>query len=535
MGGRQRLRLSGQDALWLAMDKPGNLMVVDSLFWTAGPVDWDRFRQVMRERFWDPYAVVRSVIVRDEDGGLCWEEAPDAELDDRFEHVVLPAPGGDAELQELISAQRILPLDRGEPLWRAVLVDGFHGGSAVLFRTHHSIADGIRMVQLVLRVLDTTPEGTPPRPVATKKHASTTSKARDRVASTLTDRAVAAASTSVQVARSALTNPVGAAHSALSLSESLVGRLGALPVVSALPGDMDTARKLVLGTRNDTTAWTGTVGERKAIAWAPPLSLAEVKAVAHAHGATANDVLVSCVAQSLRAYLEAHDAVCHSVTWDVPVNLKPFDPDLPVELGNGFALVQLELPTNIDDPVRALQVVRRRMSRIKNGHEAVVDYGIQAAIGRMSTVLYRATIDLLANRAVGVLTNVPGPQVPLYVAGQKVEAMLGWAPLTADQAMSLTIYSYDGKVFVGLAADAGLVPDHRQVVDGFVEAFDRLAERTALPPQAVRRLPGSTAASSQGRTSAVAAATVAATTRRTSSRATRPPTKDAGAAPTSQP
>ncbi|WP_296607552.1 wax ester/triacylglycerol synthase domain-containing protein, partial [Nocardioides sp.] len=159
MGGRQRL--SGQDALWLEMDKPGNLMVVDSLFWTEEPIDWDQYRTVMRERFWDRYDVVRSVVVRDEDGSLWWEEAPDADLEDRFEHVVLPAPGGDAELQELISEQRVLPLDRGEPLWRAILVDGFRGGSAVIFRTHHSIADGVRMVQLVLRIFDTSPDGTP--------------------------------------------------------------------------------------------------------------------------------------------------------------------------------------------------------------------------------------------------------------------------------------------------------------------------------------------------------------------------------------
>jgi diacylglycerol O-acyltransferase len=167
------------------------------------------------------------------------------------------------------------------------------------------------------------------------------------------------------------------------------------------------------------------------------------------------------------------------VTWDVPVNLKPFDPTLPVVLGNSFALVQLELPTNIDDPVRTLEVVRRRMSRIKRGHEAAVDFGVQAVISRMNKRLYRASIDLLASRAIGVLTNVPGPQLPLYIAGQKVEGMMGWAPLTADQVMSFTIYSYDGKVFVGIAADAGLVPDHEQNVDGFTDAFRRLKLLTA--------------------------------------------------------
>jgi diacylglycerol O-acyltransferase len=519
MGGRQRL--SGQDALWLEMDKPGNLMVVDSLFWTEEPIDWDEYRRLMRERFWDRYDAVRSVVVRDDDGSLWWEEAPDADLDDRFEHVVLPAPGGDAELQQLISEQRVLPLDRGEPLWRAILVDGFHEGSAVIFRAHHSIADGVRMVQLVLRIFDTSPDGSSePEPV---EAVSSVVPDVDRVDPTLTERAITAAATSLQVARSAVTNPVGAAHSALTLSGSLLGRLGATPLVTALPGDVDTARKLVLGTRNDTTTWSGTVGERKVIGWSAPLPLAEVKAVAHAHGATANDVLVSCVAQALRAYLRDHGAVCHSVTWDVPVNLKPFDPSLPLELGNGFALVQLELPTNIEDPVRALDLVRRRMTRIKNGHEAVVDYGIQAAIGRLSTVLYRATIDLLANRAIGVLTNVPGPRIPLYVAGQKVQAMMGWAPLTADQVMSLTIYSYDGQVFVGLAADAGLVPDHQQIVDGFTEAFDRLVECTDLQPHSVRRWTGSTAATSHGRTSAVVTSTLPATTSAASTNAAAPP------------
>jgi diacylglycerol O-acyltransferase len=245
-----------------------------------------------------------------------------------------------------------------------------------------------------------------------------------------------------------------------------------------VPGDVDTARKLSLGTRNDTTRWTGTAGAHKAVAWSPPLPLEGVKAVARAHGATVNDVLVTCLAESLRAYVHEQHAVCHSVTWDVPVNLKPFDPTLPVVLGNSFALVQLELPTNIDDLEQTLAAVQHRMGRIKAGHEAVLDFGIQAAVSKLGTRLYRATIDLLANRAVGVLTNVPGPQVPLYVAGQKVAGMMGWAPLTADQAMSFTIFSYDGQVFVGIAADVDLVPDHGRLVDGFTDAFRRLSRDT---------------------------------------------------------
>jgi diacylglycerol O-acyltransferase len=481
VSGRQRL--GGQDALWLEMDKPGNLMVVDSLFWTAEPIDWDRYRDVTRERLWDRFPVFRSVVVRGDDGDWWWEEQPGAELEDRYQQVTLPEPGGDAELQDLIATQRTVPLDRGEPLWRAVLVDGYHGGSAVLFRAHHVIADGIRMVQLALSVFDPGPEtaGSTPR--------AADGSLRDvpaRVPAAVLPRTSRAVSTARVMVRSAVTNPVGAAHSTLVRSGSLAASMGsrARSVLGAgsLPGDVDTFRKLVLGTRNDATRWTGTVGEDKAIAWSPPIELDAVKAIARSHSVTVNDVLVTCVADSLRAYLRRHGAVCHSVTWDVPVNLKPFDPALPVELGNSFALVQLELPTHLDDPLRRLVVVRRRLGRITGGHVAAVDLGILGAIARLDKRLYRASVDLLANRTIGVLTNVPGPQVPLHVAGRKVEGMLGWAPLAADQVMSFTIYSYDGKVFVGIAVDAGLVPHHDQIVDGFSDALHRIERLTPAGP-----------------------------------------------------
>jgi diacylglycerol O-acyltransferase len=162
----------------------------------------------------------------------------------------------------------------------------------------------------------------------------------------------------------------------------------------------------------------------------------------------------------------------------IPVNLKALDTTLPEELGNSFAIVQLELPTNIADPLAVLDVVRHRMGRIKNGHEAAVAFAIQEAISGFGRTVYRAAVDLLANRAIGVLTNVPGPRAPVYLAGEKVEGMVGWAPLSGNQPMSFTIYSYDRKVFVGIACDAGLVPDHEQLVDGFADAFRQLSLAT---------------------------------------------------------
>lgn len=527
-----RQQMGVQDALWLEMDRPSNLMVVDSVMWTAGPVDWDRFTEVAKERLWDRYQVFRSVAVHDDDGWH-WEERAADSFDSHLEHVRLPKPGGDVELQDFVASQRTVPLDRERPLWMTFCIDNYKGGSAVLTRTHHAIADGIRMVQLAMSLFDAAPEGgailAPPvtqhaasadaadrsfpdrvRDGATavaEELADLTKQVSDAVGEAINDPAGTAraglealedaagevrkaANEAGRLATTSLTNPIGAAHgavdAALSAAEStavhfrqamrpkLPGHGPLVDVFSSSPGDVDFARKLLFGTRNDPTIWTGPVGTHKVVAWSEPLSLASVKEVAQAHGATVNDVLVTCVAGTLHTYLTAHDSHCASVTWMIPVNLKPLDLSLPEQLGNNFAIVQLELPTGTADPLAVLDVVKDRMGRIKQGHEAGLAFRLQEFVSGLGDQLYRASVDLLANRAVGVLTNVPGPPMTVYLAGQRVEGMVGWAPLSGDQAMSFTIYSYDGQVFVGIACDADLVPDHEQIVEGFSAAFHRL-------------------------------------------------------------
>lgn len=530
----ERRRLGVQDALWLEMDRPTNLMVVDTVVWTERPIDWRRMRKVARQRLWDRYPAFRSVAVRGEDGAWYWEERAGADFEEHLLTHRLPAPGDDAALQEFVGSQRTVPLDRDKPLWQMFCVDNYNGGSAIVTRSHHAIADGIRMVQLAMSLFDATARGGTPPPPAVRLHAERapdakiehadpltaaatavgkelielTTDAATRVGHLVTDpigvateqlsalgeAARAAATTSRDLAGTAVTNPLGAAHTAAALTaeavDSAAGWLRSalwsrrpggplVDVLSAAPGDLDFARKLLLGTRNDAAMWTGAVGHDKAVAWSSPLPLADVKAVAAKHGVTVNDVLVTGAALTLRAYLQSHHSRCASANFMIPVNLKPLDESLPEELGNSFALVQLELPTNESDPLAVLHVVRRRMTRIKEGHEAALAFLTQEVISGLNKTLYRASVDLLASRATGVLTNVPGPPKAVYLAGQKVAGMVGWAPLSGNIPMSFTIFSYDGKVFVGIACDRGLVPDHEQIVDGFESEFRRLerAER----------------------------------------------------------
>ena len=503
------------------MDRPNNLMVVDSVIWTAEPLDRDRTWEVLVERLWNRYPVFRSVALQDAAGEWWWEEDPNATFDDLVTFVELDDPDDPRSLQDLVAAHRTEPLGLDRPLWRVLWVDRYLGGSALVMRSHHAVADGMRMVQLSMSLFDASPEGgaiLAPAVHHYGAHAATpTPSAVDRARSALGalgDQATGTATASITAAREAVslawrvpgaivgtageargaaTNPLGAVHGWINAAwvvvNETVAQAGATtrsaltrsgPLVeafSAVPGDIDTVRKLLLGTRNHASIWTGSATADKAVSWSEPLSLAEVREIARAEGVTVNDVLVTCVAGALHRYLVGRDQHGASVTFMVPVNLTPIDLTLPDQLGNSFALVQLELPTDEPDPLAVLHVVRRRMDRIKQGHEAAIAFRVQETIAGLNRTVYETSVDLLANRTVGTLTNVPGPPMPVYLAGCRVEGMTGWAPLSGDQPMSFTIYSYDGRVTVGIACDRHLVPDHEALVDGFVDAFADLRAR----------------------------------------------------------
>ena len=507
---KQRRRLGVQDALWLEMDRPNNLMVVDSVIWTAEPLDFARVRAVVEERLLNRYPVFRSRAVQDDDGSWWWEPDENFDIDNHVALISLTNPGDPRALQDLVAARRTEMLDRDRPLWQAIWIKNYLEGSAMILRSHHAIADGVRMMQLAMSLFDDSPRGTPimtpaiikqvgphppGQPLARRVRSSAAGMAN--VAGGVLSGVVDAVADSPRLigragrlGRFALRNPLGAGNTVVTAAQAtgadiahtlnmvLPGGGSLVDIFSAAPGDLDTVRKLLLGTRNDSTIWTGTAGGDKSVAWSEPLSMPAVKAVARANRCTVNDVLVACVAGALGDYLKAHHARCSSVTFMVPVNLKPLDRTLPDTLGNEFALVQLELPTDEPDPLKVLAAAKRRMDRIKHGHEAAVAFRFQETIAGLGRGLFEASVDMFANRTLGTLTNIQGPPDAVYLAGSLVDGMVSWAPISGDQPMSFTISSYDGEVIVGIACDTKLVPDHEMIVDGFAIAFTRLFEET---------------------------------------------------------
>ncbi len=207
-----------------------------------------------------------------------------------------------------------------------------------------------------------------------------------------------------------------------------------------------------------------------------------MKAVSRALAASVNDVLLSCVAGALRAYLAGKGDVTDGVMIRalVPVNLRPLEK--AYRLGNQFGLVFLDLPLGIENPIERLYAVRANMNALKDSYQPVLALGLLAAMGAGPKVLQEQLLHALARNGSAVMTNVPGPQQRLYFAGAAIDRFLFWVPQSGDIGVGVSILSYAGHVQFGLIADAELCPDPERIIARFGPEFEKLVLTTLLAP-----------------------------------------------------
>jgi len=156
----------------------------------------------------------------------------------------------------------------------------------------------------------------------------------------------------------------------------------------------------------------------------------------------------------------------------VPVNLRPLEHAM--ELGNHFGLVFLSLPLSVDNPLDRLYAVNDRMNELKSSKQAAVTLGFLAALGLGPSAVQKPVLEMLSQKATAVLTNVPGPQQPLYLAGSQMKEMMFWVPQNGNIGLGISILSYNGKVFFGLISDYRLVPEPSAIISRFKGEFEKL-------------------------------------------------------------
>ncbi len=462
-----RQRVSAIDNAWLRMDRPSNLMMICGVLIFREKIELARLRGVIAERF----LVFKRFRQRPVETPAMsfWETDARFDLDHHVAHTALPGRAGKAELQALVSRLMSTPLDPARPRWQFHLVDNFDGGSALVMRIHHVYADGIALVRVMLSMTDAAADGAPAMPFEPRERSRPDA-----------DDVLAHLWTPLE----------GVLAAARRLGGTLVEKGAeiwhdpAKAVELADKGSALTAEvaKLALMAQDSPTRFKGTPGVVKRVAWAQPLPLPEVKTIGRALGGSVNDVLLSCVAGALRGYLVAKGDPVDGVMLRalVPVNLRPLEK--AYKLGNQFGLVFLDLPIGIENPVERLYAVRANMNALKGSYQPVLALGLLAAMGAGPKMLQETLLSILARNATAVMTNVPGPQRPLYLAGGRIDNLMFWVPQSGDIGMGVSIISYDDAVQFGVVTDRALCPDPERVSARFGAEFEKLVLTTLMSP-----------------------------------------------------
>lgn len=447
--------MSSVDAAWLGMEDPTNLMMVTGVMALEGKIDPKRLRAVLDQRL-APFGRFHQRVVRPRSRArlLHWEDDTHFDIDDHLSHLALPPPGGQKALTHLVSELMSTPLDFSKPLWHVHLVEGLETGSVVLARIHHSMADGIALVRVLLSLMDTAPNAPVARRRSEHNHQG---GAMDWLPATV-GRGISAGQQLIE-------NPARVGDAA-KFGANAAYRLG----------------RLILLPPDPPTVFKGDLGRRKRAAWSEPVPLDDFKTIGRRFGATVNDVLIATASGALRRYLEKRGEPTSGLTIraSVPVNLRPLDE--AHQMGNAFGLVFLTLPVGVTDPLRRLRMIKREMDELKRSPEAMVAYGVLSVMGFAPVEVERVGLRFFGSKATAVLTNVPGPREPLYLAGRKLERIMFWVPQSGRLGLGISILSYAGGVMLGVATDEGLVPDPERIVSAFDSEFRALLKAARSRP-----------------------------------------------------
>jgi WS/DGAT/MGAT family acyltransferase len=462
-------RMSKVDTAWLRMDSATNLMMIVGVWVIRPGIRREDLAQRVRERLLPyPRFVQRAV---ENATGASWIADAHFDLDRHLVVEALPASHtGQAQhaLQERLAQLCMEPLDRGHPLWQFHLVEHYKGGSALMVRIHHCIADGIALISVMQSLVD----GGAPPPARPRRVHREGKGSDDWITDHLLKPFAGMAARALSMAGD------GAAKSFDMLSQPH-GGADAAHLVYQLLGDM---AALALMPDDSPTSLKGIPGLTKRVAWCAPLPLDEVKAIGKALGCSINDVLLSCAAGAIGEYLRAAGESIEGkeIRAMVPVNLRPLDQ--AYKLGNQFGLAPLVLPIGLDNPVERVLEVRKRMAGLKDSMQPLLAFGLLTVAGVLIKPAQDALLNLFSKKATAVMTNVPGPREKLKICGSTIEESLFWVPQSGTVGLGVSILSYGGGVQFGIVSDAELCPDPQQIIDRFEPEFAKLSLVTLMLP-----------------------------------------------------
>jgi diacylglycerol O-acyltransferase / wax synthase len=476
-------RMSRVDTAWLRMDSDANRMVIVGVWLLAPRLSVDEVRKRAMERLL-AYRRFRQKVVEDAVGAQ-WVDDRHFDIQHHVQREWLEPHAGEPPLDALkrrVADLATWPLDPSRPLWQWHVVEDLDGEhSALISRIHHCIGDGIALMSVMLSLAD---GGTPP-PKHPAQQADDDAWLDDlsgvmqmlmHPVARATTQAGSLAAQSIRLGR----HGIGKGLDVMAQSTTL----GAPGLEAARLGMqvVNDAMSLLLMPDDSHTRLKGRATPGKRVAWGEPLPLDEVKAVSKALGVSINDVLLSCVAGAIGAYLrtQGDDPRGQELRAMVPVNLRP--PEDAWKLGNRFGMVPLVLPIGLDNPAERLYTLHRRMAELKGSTQPLLAFGVLALSGLVIKPMQDAITGLFARKTTAVMTNVPGPAEPIRFCERTVKQVMFWVPQSGDIGVGVSILSYGGGVQFGLITDAQMCPEPQNIVTGFEPEFDKLMWLALMSP-----------------------------------------------------
>jgi len=462
-------RLTAQDAAFLGIEDASNHMHVAGVFvFELGPLrnehgglDIERVREAIAGRIHRVPRFRQRIDYVPGEGHPIWIDDDRFNLAYHVRHSALPRPGDGQMLKRLASRIISQQLDRGKPLWEMWFVEGLEGDRfALISKTHHCMIDGVAGAELMSIILDPTADTRTGEPLPWRPRPA---PSWGRVTTDAVWHRVTQPFDALAAAREALRAPTETLDKVREAAQGLSQAL-APSFASASPTPLNVA-----------------CGPHRRFEMVQH-RVADYKRVKDALGGTLNDVVLATVSGALRRFfLERGISVQElEVRAMVPVSVRAKGKG--GELGNQITQMIAELPVGLADPIERLKAVREIMGDLKESKQALGGRVLTAvADWTVPNVLVQAIRMSVRSRPYNlVVTNVPGPQIPLYFLGGRMVESYPVAPLSPGQALNVALFSYDGGLFWGLNADYDALPDLEQLAQFVSEAFVELQEAAGV-------------------------------------------------------
>ncbi len=459
-------RLTGLDASFLHLeDGAAHMHVAGVMIFEGSPPPYDDLLEAIERRLGlVPRYRQRLAFVPFGQGRPKWVDDPHLNLRYHVRSTALPAPGSEQQLRDLAGRVFAQQLDRDKPLWEIWLVEGLEGDRfAMLSKTHHALVDGISGVDIMSVLFDTSPDPAAPTDTGERWLPRPLPSPVELLGEALMERATIPG----ELARTVRSIFRGPRRVVEGLRDAAVG-VGAMAWAGLNPAPSSPYNK--------------TIGPHRRYTWVRA-NLADIKAIKNELGGTVNDVVLATVAGALGKHLRrrGHNTDGLELKAMVPVSVRA-----EVEsgaLGNRVAAMMAPLPVWCQDSVARLDIVSEELKGLKSGGQAVGAQVLTELSGfAPATVMGQASRLMSRQRFFNVVvTNVPGPQQPLFLAGRRMIDPFPMVPLAKNQGLGIALLSYAGRINFGLVGDYDVMYDLDDFADDVQESLAELAAEAGVP------------------------------------------------------